>query len=482
MQQKITPVIICGGSGTRLWPMSRSQAPKQFLEKLYGSFSLFQLTIKRLINLNTEYLKISEFILVTNEEYRFLVVRQLEEMSISSFKIILEPTAKNTAPALTLAALEAQIDEPETLLLCLPADHVIKNESSFAESVNKGLKVGLLNSFVIFGIPPDRADAGFGYIEHSSGQSTLGNYNVIKFVEKPSLDKAEAYVLQSNFKWNSGMFLFKAKLWFDALSKFKPDILDLTTKSFDERTYDNFFIRPSEEYFNQIVGESIDHAILEQHPNLPFNLSMVLMDADWSDLGSWQSFWAISEKNINNNVFVGDVVSIDTTNSLAVSTSRLISLVGLDDLVVVETSDAILITSMKKSQNVKDIVNLLSLNFRPEVNTNPKTIRPWGWFDIIDIGDTFKVKRIGVSPGASLSLQKHNHRAEHWVVVKGLAKIECDGEVKELNRNESTFIPKGKLHRLSNPTSEPLVIIEIQSGDYLGEDDIERFDDIYGRI
>lgn len=473
----ITPVVLCGGSGSRLWPVSRNDFPKQFLD-ISGELSLFQETCLRLQQLNFKF-HLNETLVVTNEEHRFLALEQLKNIKINDYKLLLEPSGKNTAPALTLAALKALSNGEDPILLVTPADHIIKDNKAFQSAVSTAIDVASNGSIVVLGIKPSRPETGFGYIKQEHIKSNI--FKVLEFKEKPSVSNAKIYLESGQYSWNSGMFIMKASLWLEALNKFRPDILKATQKSFEQHTEDNQFIRPNIELFAEIPSESIDYAVMEKLGNT-FPFSLITLNAGWSDLGSWEALWDVSVKNNEGNVIRGDVAINDTKNSLIYATNRLIVASGLEDTIVIETADSVLVINKNQSQAIKPIVEEMARKKRYEHKSHRKVTRPWGWFDTLDYGDRFKVKRIQVNPGASLSLQSHKNRAEHWVVVKGIANIICGDKTLMLQENESTYIPLGMKHKLSNPGKDILEIIEVQSGVYLGEDDIERFEDNYGRV
>ncbi len=477
---KVAPVVLCGGSGTRLWPLSRKSFPKQFLV-LSGSQSLFQQAVSRLSCLGALDISLDEMLIVTNEEHRFLVLDQLREVPGVTAKLLLEPVAKNTAPALTLAALQAIVDTNDPVMVVTPADQTVTNDDAYTEALQNSIRLAAEGNIVILGITPNRPDKGFGYIKKSGNVGDYGDFRVEKFVEKPNLETANQYLISGEFAWNSGIFVVRASIWLSALKEFRPNIFHSTSKSFARRNLDQNFVRPDPEIFDGIPSESIDYAVIEHCSDSCFPVRMIPLDAGWNDLGSWDSVWQVGERNDNGNVVFGDAILSETKNTLIHSSHRLVATIGLNDLVIIETADAILVADRKLSQQVKMIVDKLEADGREEVASHRKVMRPWGWYDTIDEGDRFKVKRIQVNPGASLSLQKHAKRAEHWVVVKGTAEVTCGDQVITLKENESTFIPLGEQHRLSNPSTDILEIIEVQSGAYLGEDDIERFKDNYGR-
>ncbi len=483
MTELIQPVILCGGSGTRLWPLSRSGFPKQFL-CLTGAESLFQQAAKRLIGLGAADTPVAKPIIVTGEEHRFLAAEQLREAGIELGAALLEPVGRNTASALTLAALAATADGLDPVLVVTPADQTVANTVAFTEAMQAAVREAAGGSIVILGITPDSPETGYGYIqavEEAKAPAML----VQRFVEKPNAATAQQYLSEGGYYWNAGMFVLKASVWLKALEKFRPDILHATTVAWEQRSTDanpaTAFIRPGKAEFTAIPGESIDYAVMERCPGSEYPIKMVPLDAGWSDLGAWDAVWNALTKDQAGNAHVGDVLFSESRNTLVHASSRLVALVGVHNFVVVETPDAVLVADQARSQEVKHIVKVLQQQMREEHTLHRKVHRPWGWYDSIDEGERFKVKRIQVSPGASLSLQKHHHRAEHWIVVKGTAEINCGGKKLLLTENQSTYIPLGEVHRLSNPGSIPLEIIEVQSGGYLGEDDIVRLEDQYGR-
>lgn len=476
---KVRPVVLCGGSGTRLWPLSRAGFPKQFLS-LAGDQTLFQLASERLLALANDQNQVLPLHVVCNEEHRFLAQEQLREVGIDTATFLLEPVGRNTAPALTLAALAAQESGGDPVLVVIPADQTIADTVAFADSVRRAVDEATHGSIVILGIVPDRPETGYGYIKVGGQTNRTGSVPVERFVEKPDAQTAQRYLEQGGYFWNAGMFVLKASVWLEALGKFRPDILQGAQSAWNGRTQDRSFVRPDKDKFSKIPSESIDYAVIEHCPG-DFPISMVPLNAGWSDLGAWDAVWDVLAKDDNGNAHLGDVLSAESSNNLVHATSRLVSMVGVNNLIVIETADAVLVADKSKSQDVKHIVSQLNVSKREEQTLHRKVHRPWGWYDSIDHGDRFKVKRIQVKPGASLSLQKHHHRAEHWIVVKGVAEITCGDETVLLKENQSTYIPLGETHRLRNPGLEPLEIIEVQSGGYLGEDDIIRIEDHYGR-
>ncbi len=424
---------------------------------------------------------VGDTLIVTGEEHRFLALDQLREMPEVMATLLLEPVGRNTAPALTLAALHATEGGEDPILVVTPADQTVMDGPAFTEALQRSVRAAVDGSIVILGITPDKPETGYGYIKHQGVQGVNGEYTVAQFAEKPDLATAEQYVASGDYAWNSGMFVLKASTWLKALAHFSPVILSVTQQAFSQKTIDAQFVRPDQDAFTNIPSDSVDYAVLEKCPNSPFNIKMVPLDAGWNDLGAWDAVWQVSAQDGDGNVTHGDTLLADTTNTFIHASSRLVGTVGVNNLIVVETADAILVADKSQSQHVKKIVSELVSLKRSEHMLPRKVHRPWGWYDSIDEGSRFKVKRIQVKPGASLSLQRHQQRAEHWVVVTGTAEVICGDKTITLTENQSTYIPLGEVHRLSNPGTIPLEIIEVQSGGYLGEDDIERFDDTYGR-
>jgi mannose-1-phosphate guanylyltransferase/mannose-6-phosphate isomerase len=480
----VQPVILCGGSGTRLWPLSRTGFPKQFL-CLTGNESLFQQAAQRLAGLVGENVQISAPLIVTGEDHRFLATEQLREIGIELGAALLEPVGRNTAPALTIAALAAIAKGEDPVLVVTPADQTVTNVQAFNVALKNAIQEASDSTIVILGVTPDSPETCYGYIqvEKSSADNAKDAAKIVKcFVEKPNKGTAKAYLEDGGYYWNAGMFVLKASVWLKALKQFRPDILNATQMAWDQRVSDSGFIRPGKDAFTAIPSESVDYAAMEHCPGSSFGIKMVPLDAGWSDLGAWDAVWKVLPKDEAGNAHVGDVLTTNSKNTLVHATSRLVSLVGVENLIIVETPDAVMVAHQSCSQDVKHIVNELAQQKREEQTLHRKVHRPWGWYDSIDEGSRFKVKRIQVNPGASLSLQKHHHRAEHWIVVTGTAEIMNGDKVLTLTENQSTYIPLGEVHRLVNPGTIPLEIIEVQSGSYLGEDDIVRFEDTYGRI
>ena len=464
---RLQAVLLSGGSGTRLWPLSREAYPKQFLP-LAGDDSMLQATWQRVAPIAP-----SAPIVVANEEHRFLAAEQLRLVGVSDPVIVLEPVGRNTAPAIAAAALQALAAGDDPLLLVLPSDHVVRDADAFRAAVQAASAAAEQGALVTFGIVPDAPETGFGYIQAESGN---GIRKVLRFVEKPDADTAKNYLDAGGYYWNSGMFLFRASRYLEELRKFRPDILEATTRAFEAAKRDGDFIRLDKDAFAACPSDSIDYAVMEKT-----GAAMVLpVDIGWNDVGSWSALWDVSEQDGEGNAHHGDVISIDSRDSYAYA-RRLVALVGVDNLVVVETDDAVLVARKDRVQQVKDVVAKLKSDRRSQAALHREVHRPWGSYDSVDVGDGFQVKRIKVKPGAQLSLQSHTRRTEHWIVVRGTARVTRDNDVFELFANQSTYIPIGAKHRLENPGTEMLELIEVQSGDYLGEDDIVRYDDVYGR-
>jgi mannose-1-phosphate guanylyltransferase/mannose-6-phosphate isomerase len=458
-----------GGSGTRLWPLSRKNKPKQFLN-LFGTSSLFQETLNRLVGIA----ELGSPIVVCNEDHRFMVAEQLHEIDIENAKIILEPCARNTAPAIAVAALQAQLQGDDPLILVLAADHIIHDQQAFHNAIAQAKVAAEQGNLVTFGIIPTHAHTGFGYIE---AQDKSVASQVTAFVEKPDIETAQQYIDSGNYYWNSGMFMFKASAILGELERLAPEMLASCQRALTQSKADLDFIRLDKEEFETCPSDSLDYAVMEKTTKAV----VIPLNAGWSDVGSWPSLWENHGKDQHNNVSIGDVTLENVTNSYVHSEQRLVTVLGVDNIIVVETPDAVMVASKEQAENIKQVVEKLNKDNRDEGTLHRKGYRPWGYYDSIDSGERFQVKRISVNPGASLSLQLHHHRAEHWVVVKGVAEVTCGDKVLLLSENESTFIPVGVKHRLHNPGRVPVEIIEVQSGEYLGEDDIVRFDDIYNR-
>lgn len=464
---KLQPVLLSGGSGTRLWPLSREAYPKQFLP-LAGDATMLQATWQRVAALAA-----AAPIVVAGEEHRFLVAEQLRQIGAPTPAILLEPVGRNTAPAIAAAALQAMAGGDDPLLLVLPSDHVVRNETAFRAAVAAAMPAAEAGRLVTFGIVPDAPETGFGYIQAAPGEGVRA---VLRFVEKPDAVTAQEYLQAGGYYWNSGMFLLRASRYLAELQRFRPDIVAAVRDAFAAAARDGDFIRLDKTAFAACPSDSIDYAVMEKTDAA----AVLPVDIGWNDVGSWSALWEVSEQDADGNAHHGDVIAIDSRNSYAYA-RRLVALVGVDDLVVVETDDAVLVARKDKVQQVKDVVARLKRDDRSQAVLHREVHRPWGSYDSVDVGQRFQVKRIKVKPGARLSLQSHARRAEHWVVVSGVARVTRDNDVFELFANQSTYIPIGAKHRLENPGSEMLELIEVQSGDYLGEDDIVRYEDVYGR-
>jgi mannose-1-phosphate guanylyltransferase / mannose-6-phosphate isomerase len=473
----VQPVVMAGGSGTRLWPLSRSGFPKQFLV-LSGNTSLFQQAVARLQGLADAHIQVAAPMVVGNEEHRFMVLDQLREMKTSPGAVLLEPMGRNTAPAVTLAALQALEGNSDPVLVVTSSDQTVTDGAAFTKALRAAVNQAAQGAIAILGITPDRPETGYGYIRADGDK-------VAQFVEKPDEATAKKYLAAGGYFWNAGMFVLRASVWMAALERFRPDIASSCRAAWAARSTDDNkdakFVRPGKAEFAAVPSESVDYAVMEKCPGV-LDIRMQALDAGWNDLGAWEAVWQVSPKDAHGNASVGDAIISDSSNTLVHATSRLVSVVGLKDVVVVETPDAIFVSSREKSQDVKNIVNQLGREQRGEQALHRKVHRPWGWYDSIDHGPRHQVKRILVKPGASLSLQMHHHRAEHWIVVSGTAEVTNGDKVIMLTENQSTYIPLGQTHRLANPGKVDLEIIEVQSGSYLGEDDIVRFEDTYGRV
>jgi len=468
----ITPVVLSGGSGTRLWPLSRKLHPKQLLP-LLNETSLLQDTINRLQGLKD----LEKTVVICNEEYRFMVAEQAQSTDIGASAIILEPVGRNTAPAIALAAFNEMLKNEDAVLLVLPADHDIKNIKEFHKAIETGLKQALDNRFVTFGIVPNSPETGYGYIKSAKTVNVNEVADIEKFVEKPDLETATKYLEEGGYYWNSGMFMFKAAAYLEALNKFAPEIYTASQNAINAAQRDMDFIRVGVEEFKQCPSDSIDYAVMEKVDNAV----VIPVDIGWSDVGSWSALHEIGEQDEDNNILIGDIECVSTKNSYVRAEHKLVATLGVENLIIVDTDDALLVANKNHVQDIKEIVETLSKNNREEVVIHKRVCRPWGCYQGIDHSDRFQAKRITVNPGAVLSLQLHHHRAEHWIVVHGTAKVTKGDDVFILSENESTYIPLGTKHRLENIGKIPLELIEVQTGSYLGEDDIVRFDDVYGR-
>ncbi|MCO6058320.1 mannose-1-phosphate guanylyltransferase/mannose-6-phosphate isomerase [Pseudomonas sp. MOB-449] len=466
------PVILSGGSGSRLWPLSRKQYPKQFLA-LTGEQTLFQQTLQRL-----NFDGMQPAVLVANQDHRFIVQEQLDAIGLQPQAMLLEPFGRNTAPAVAIAAMQLLAEGRDELMLVLPADHVLRDQQAFQQALALAASAAEKGEMVLFGVPAERPETGYGYIRSKAdGALPEGISRVAQFVEKPNEERARQYVASGDYFWNSGMFLFRASRFLEELKHHDVDIYDTCLLALERSKRDGVAVSIDSATFACCPDNSIDYAVMEKTSRA----CVVPLSAGWSDVGSWSSIWDVHDKDQDGNVTKGDVVVQDSHNCLVHGNGKLVSVIGLDDVVVVETKDAMMIAHKDRVQDVKKLVNKLDADGRSETQNHCAVYRPWGSYDSVDMGGRFQVKHITVKPGAQLSLQMHHHRAEHWIVVSGTAQVTCDDKVFLLTENQSTYIPIASVHRLANPGKIPLEIIEVQSGSYLGEDDIERLDDVYGR-
>ena len=466
----LTPVLLSGGVGSRLWPVSREAHPKQF-QPLAGELSMLQETLQR-----TSGLEETAPIVVCNEEHRFMVAEQLRQVDLKASALILEPQGRNTAPAVALAALQVIASDPDALLLVLPADHLIQDVGAFVAAVGKAIPLAQKGRLVTFGVVPVSAETGYGYIKCGAAlEADL--FDLERFVEKPDAATAQAYLDSGSYLWNSGMFLLRAATYLEQLGEHAPEIFACCQRAMEKASADLDFVRPDAEAFDECPSDSIDYAVMEKTDAG----AVVSLDCGWSDVGAWSALWDVAQRDTDGNVCEGDVIVDNCSGSYFRSESRLVAATGVENLVVVETADAILVADRSKVQDVKRIVNRLKEQQRPEVSLHRRVYRPWGSYESLVVSERFQVKRIVVNPGQTLSLQMHHHRAEHWIVVHGTAEVTCEDKVFMLGEDESTYIPLGHKHRLANPGRIPLELIEVQSGAYLGEDDIVRYEDIYGR-
>ena len=475
--QKIQPIILSGGSGTRLWPISRESFPKQYIAVNSSSnLTLLQRTQKRLEGLQ----HVDSPIIICNENQRFIVAEQMREIKIKPKSIILEPFKRNTAPAVTIAALKAIENGIDPILLILSADHEIKDKKEFQKVIKKGVEYATNGHLVTFGVIPTSPETGYGYIESQEKicKENLKGSKILRFIEKPDSNKAKKLIKDNKFLWNSGIFLFKASSILSEIEQFEPKLFELCKQSLLNYSKDFDFHRLNTNFFKQCKSISIDCAVMEK----TLKGRVLPLDAGWNDMGTWHALWESEKRDKEGNVLIGDVISERVKNCYIKSEKRLIACLGINNLIVVETNDAILVSNANQTQDIKNIVSKLNATGKPEGKNHRKVYRPWGFYFLIDEGSKWQIKKILVNPGAALSLQKHHHRSEHWIIVKGKAKVEINGEIKYLSENQSTYIPLGAKHRLSNPEKSPLILIEVQSGSYLGEDDIIRFEDNYGRI
>lgn len=470
---QITPVILCGGSGTRLWPLSRLAYPKQLLP-LISKHTMLQETLLRLKSIP----HLNPPILICHEMHRFMIAEQLQQIDVLNACIILEPVSKNTAPAVAIAALHLKLVDSNSLMLVLPADHDIKNIEKFSVVINQAANIAASGMLVTLGVHPTKAETGYGYVEKGEMLTIDYGYHVKSFVEKPSAELAQAYLTSGRYLWNSGMFVFQREKYLTELEKHAPDILHVCQETCSHIIKDLDFMRLSVEKFSQCRSESIDYAVMEKAKDV----AVVSLDAGWSDVGSWHAVWEAKESDAQDNVIVGDVHTRQVENSYLHADSRMLAVVGVKDHIIVETNDVVLVAHKDHSQEVKSIVTDLKNKKRREAETHSRVYRPWGYFESLDQAPGYQVKRIFIKPGAQLSLQMHHHRAEHWVVTQGIATVTKGEESFDLHANQSTYIPVGMKHQLRNLSTEPVILIEVQTGEYLGEDDIVRFEDKYGRV
>ena len=478
----LCPVILAGGEGNRLWPLSRRHYPKQLI-RLFGRYSLLQETLMRCNDISVD-VRVSAPLIVCNEAHRFIVAEQAAEISIPVQPLMLEPVGRNTAPALTVAAL-AQLDrEEDPLLLMLPADHVVGNSSDFHQALKTGIQLAMDKFIVSFGIEPTQAATGYGYIKRSRKLQTTGTvsaFQVADFIEKPEPDVAEGYLRSRKYLWNSGILMMQASVWLAAIRKLQPEIYQACVKAHETGKKDDDFFRLAEQPFMDCPSNSVDYAVMEKLSDTDIKAAIIPLDIGWSDIGSWSGVWESGTKDENNNVIIGDVIFKDTTNSLIHSGKRLVGALGCDNLIIIETADAVMVLNKDKTQDMRQFVAELNAGKREELDQHLSVQRPWGRYEIIDANPGYQVKRLTVLPGRRISLQLHHKRSEHWVVTKGKATITKGDEVFDLEVNESTYIPLGVKHRLENRTDTTLVLIEVQVGEYLSEDDIVRYEDDFKR-
>lgn len=473
MLSKVRPVVICGGNGSRLWPASRPSYPKQFIS-LLGDRSLLQTTLNRVRHFTSE-----RTMLVANSCHRFLIKHQLDEIGLRDYELVMEPEVRNTAPAIAMAAFTMRGDQGDPILLVMPSDHFIGNPEALVQAVESGIALAEAGHLVTFGIKPEHPETGYGYIRCGAAIGDgSGGYGIDRFIEKPNSTMAREYLKSPGYLWNSGMFMFRASRYLEELQAYRPDIYAAVEKAVRLGSWDQNTFVCDPDAFRASPEDSIDYAVMEKTDRA----AVIPLSAEWTDVGSWQAVWEVLPQDDNGNALQGDAFVLESTDCLVQSQSRAVALLGVQDLVVVETRDAVLVTSRHHAQRVKEMVQLLKAQQRNEVSEHRLVHRPWGTYDSLDSGPRFQVKHIVVDPGATLSLQMHHHRAEHWIVVRGTAEVTCDDRTFILTENQSTYIPLGATHRLANPGRIPLEVIEVQSGTYLGEDDIVRFKDSYGRI
>jgi mannose-1-phosphate guanylyltransferase/mannose-6-phosphate isomerase len=476
----VYPVILCGGSGKRLWPISRESIPKQFYD-FFGKGSSFQSSVSRSLSIKFKGINLKTPLVITNKEYKFLAQDQAKNICNSDLDYILEPESKNTAPSLTLAALNCYQNDKDSVMVVSSSDHFLPNINNFVSTIEKAIKIAKSNGIVLVGVKPTNPSSEFGYIECNKDLKNKSALQVINFYEKPSPNSAKSFLSKGNFLWNAGIFVVKAQVWLEAIELFDTKLYRLCKKSFEDREYSANFISPSPIFFKKIKNDSIDYAVLQKCKNTKFSLSAVELKSRWHDLGTWNSFWQLFKNSFSSNLIFGDVIATKISNSIIYSTSRLVVANNLDDIILIETPDAIMIRKKSCLESQGEIIELLKKAKRFERKLNRKEFRPWGWFDVLDSSNGYKVKKILINPNSSLSLQKHNKRSEHWVVIKGEVNVICGLKRLRLKENESFFVPKNMKHRLFNKSSDPVEIIEVQTGEYLEEDDIIRFEDNYHR-
>lgn len=479
----LQPVILSGGSGTRLWPLSREKHPKQLLA-LDGGESMLQATARRVTDVCGSLTVAQRLIILCNEEYRFITAEQLRDIGLEDQTLLLEPVGKNTAPALTLAAIAAVTQQDDAILLVMPADHVIADKTAFQTAVESGLEQAKNGAIITFGIKAHRPETGYGYIKMGGAIAEDAIYAIDGFVEKPDLATAQMYLNSGQYLWNSGIFMMRASIWLRAIKHFNPSMYTVCAQSMTNAKSDCDFVRIAKEDFSSCPSDSIDYAVMEKlnaTTDLGIQACVIPLDVGWSDVGAWDAVWEVSEKDAQGNCARGDVMMENSKNCLAMADSRLLVCLGMEDAIIIETPDAVLVTNKVNTSGMKQVITRLKAGQYKQTDNHRKVYRPWGHYDSVDSGEHFQVKRIVVKPGGRLSMQLHNHRAEHWVVVSGVATVTRGDEVMTLQPNESTFIPLGVKHRLENLGTTDLEVIEVQSGTYLGEDDIVRFGDIYGR-
>ena len=476
----VLPVILSGGAGKRLWPLSKKDFPKQF-HKLFDSLSMFQKTLKYFEKINSDKVSFGQGLILTGEEHRFLVLQQLNELAIDSFHIITEPALRNTAPALTLASIHALELAEDPVLLVLPSDHLISNLLEFQEKIQEAVQMASSGKIVILGIKPTYPEVDYGYIKTEKSEDDKLSLRVNKFIEKPALEIAKSFLKEKAYFWNSGIIIVKAKLWLEAINEFRPNIFENSTEAWRRKTQDNCFFKPCKDSFLKIESESIDYAVLENCFNSNFDIRMIPINVGWNDLGSWKKLAESLYKDSNNNSIFGNTLDIKTKNSFIYSSGKFLATLGLDNIIAIETKDLVLVANKDFADEIHNIINYFESDEKTEYSSSKENLRPWGSFELIEEGIGFKIKRIILNSKSSISLQMHNHRAEHWVVISGIANVICNEIEMVLYKNQSTFIKQGAIHRLINKQDYPLEIIEIQTGSILCEDDIVRIEDNYER-